>query len=79
MNNYTIIEMAIRQEYTRATSTYPRFHSGHEGLAVIMEEFDELKQEVYKKPAKVDKELMRKEAIQVAAMAIRFIMDICDE
>lgn len=79
MNNYTIIELAVKQEYHRAINTYPTFHSGHEGIAVIMEEFDELKQEVYKKPDKVNKELMRKEAIQIAAMAIRFITDICDE
>lgn len=79
MNNLTIIELEIRQEYSRATSKFSPFHSGHEGLAVIMEEFDELKAEVYKKPDKISKELLRKEAIQVAAMAIRFITDICDE
>lgn len=79
MNNYTIAELDIRHEYLNATQKYPAFHSGHEGLAVIMEEFDELKAEVYKKPSDVNKDLMRKEAIQVAAMAIRFITDICDE
>jgi hypothetical protein len=47
--------------------------SGHEGLAVIEEEFLELRLEVFwgKDPAK-----LREEAVQLAAMALRFLCDI---
>lgn len=59
------------------------FHSAHEGWAVLREEVDELWDEVKKNP-KTDEERaahrvrMRKEAVQVAAMAFRFIEDVCD-
>jgi hypothetical protein len=53
-------------------------HSAHEGLAVLLEEVDELKAEVWKKPAQRDVAAMRKEAIQIAAMALRFVLDVCD-
>ena len=33
---------AVRREYARAKSSYPAYHSGHEGYAVIREELDEL-------------------------------------
>ena len=62
-------------ELTKAINSYKSFNSAHEGYAVILEELDELWDEVKKKPSKVDIEKMRKEAIQVAAMAIRFIND----
>ncbi len=67
------------------------FNSIHEGLGVLWEEFEELKDEVFfgEKRAKqqhgitpdvaakhVHKERMRKEAIQVAAMAVRFIQEL---
>ena len=62
-------------ELTKAINSYKSFNSAHEGYAVILEELDELWDEVKKKPSKVDIEKMRKEAIQVAAMAVRFIND----
>ena len=58
-------------ELNKATTKHGPFHSTHEGYAVIKEELEELWDEV-----KVNnKEKARLEAIQVAAMAIRFIMD----
>lgn len=51
-----------------------KFNSPHEGYAVLLEEVYELWDEVRK--SKHDKELMRKEAIQVAAMAVRFIDEL---
>ncbi len=66
---------SVEIELTKAINSYKSFNSAHEGYAVILEELDELWDEVKKKPSKVDIEKMRKEAIQVAAMAIRFIND----
>jgi hypothetical protein len=69
--------LRIVQEYREATWLHGSFNSAHEGYAVILEELDELKAEVWKKRADRDIKLMRKEAIQVGAMALRFIMDVC--
>jgi len=68
----------IKQEYQIAANKYPKFHSTHEGYAVLKEELDELWTEI-----KANKNLsgngsMRKEAIQIATMAIRFIKDLCN-
>ena len=65
----------IRQEFERATEKHKTFNSAHEGYAVLLEEVDELWEEVKKKYEKRDGTKMRKEAVQVAAMAIRFIVD----
>ena len=63
-------------ELQMATDKFGAFNSAHEGFAVLKEEVDELWDEVKCKHR--DVALMRREAIQVAAMAIRFIMDVCD-
>ena len=64
-------------ELARATALHRPMHSAHEGYAVILEELDELKAEVWRKQS--DKAAMRKEAIQIAAMAMRFVRDVCDK
>lgn len=66
----------VMGEYDRAINTYPPFNSLHEGYAVILEELDELWDEVKKKPINRDMEVIKREAAQVAAMALRFIHDI---
>lgn len=68
----------IQEEYDRAIGKFPAFNSAHEGFAVLNEEVDELWDEVKKNPNSRNKKNLRKEAIQVAAMAIRFIKDCCD-
>lgn len=70
---------AIRDEFLEAAATHNApMHSLHEGYAVILEEMDELKAEVWKNPRKhPDRNaLARKEAIQVAAMALRLLHDV---
>lgn len=73
----------IFQELKSARSHFEPFHSPHEGASILREEYEELWDEVrankrHTRPTSLTKERMRKEAIQVAAMAIRFIRDICD-
>ncbi len=69
----------VQAEIDRATSQWPPFHSAHEGYAVLLEEVDELKKHVWTNQKRRDLEAMKKEAIQVAAMAIRFAIEVCSE
>ncbi len=73
---YNQVSMLVHNELREAAHKFGRFNTEHEGVAIIEEEFMELRECVFKKghgPAhKV------KEAVQLAAMAIRFIMD-CHE
>jgi hypothetical protein len=73
-----IIELAI-EELHSAQQNWPAFNSAHEGYAVLKEEVDELWDHVKTNQKKRDLAKMRKEAIQVAAMALRFAIEVCDE
>ena len=68
----------VSAEVARARTLYPSFHSGHEGYAVIREELDELWDEVKASKGLMQSELAGLEAVQVAAMALRFALDLCD-
>ena len=64
------------EELRRARAKFPVFVSAHEGFAILKEEVDELWDEVKgHHPERMKR--MREEAVQVAAMAIRFIEDVC--
>lgn len=67
---------AVSDEALRAQSIYGAFTSAHEGYAVLLEEVDELKAEVWKHQR--DYDAMRKEAVQIAAMAVRIVLEIAD-
>jgi len=69
---------AIHDEVNRAKGLYPKFHSLHEGYGVLLEEVDELWDMI--KASKLIKadDRMKAEAIQIAAMAVRFIEDLYD-
>lgn len=69
---------AVWDEFHAAIRANTSMHSLHEGYAVILEELDELKTEVWKNPHKHPdrNELARKEAIQLAAMALRLLHDV---
>jgi NTP pyrophosphatase (non-canonical NTP hydrolase) len=54
------------------------FVNQHEGYAVILEELDELWQEVKKNQKNYDIAAQRKEAVQCAAMCVRFIAELTD-
>ena len=64
-------------ELERAMAQYAAMHSPHEGWAIILEELEELWDEVKVRDDQRSVERMRAEAVQVAAMAMRFIIDIC--
>lgn len=68
-----------RSELSKAMQQWPPFNSPHEGFAVLNEEFDELKEHVWTNQKARDLQKMRKEAIQVAAMALRFATEVCNE
>lgn len=64
----------------RAIKKHAPMHSPHEGYAVILEELDELWDEVRLwQPDQPDLVAIRKEALHVAAMALRLIKDVCDK
>ena len=65
----------IGDELRRATVKHGPMVNAHEGYAVILEEVDELWEEV--KAQHPDKDKQQSEAIQVAAMAARFVIDVC--
>jgi len=75
MEKYKALEL-IDLEHSRAVRLFGKFKSPHEGLAIILEEYEELKAEVFQQPDKCDKERMAEEAKHIAAMALRFMIDL---
>ena len=62
-----------------ALAKWGRHNSAHEGFAVLLEEVDELKAHVWTKQKNRDLAAMRSEAIDVAAVALRFADELCTE
>jgi hypothetical protein len=76
-DNYEVALNDVFKEVRRAKSIYKEdFHNQHEGYAVILEEIDKLWDEVKKNQRNYDIPAQRKEAIQCAAMCIRFIAEL---
>lgn len=72
-----IIADEILREVDSARQQHPKnFVNQHEGYAVILEELDELWTEIKKKQSNYDLAQQRHEAIQVAAMVVRFIDEL---
>jgi len=71
----------LRNEYIKATEKFGEFHNAHEGYAVLLEEVDELWENVkLNQHTHTGRDaLMLIEAIQVGAMALRFIIDCCGD
>jgi hypothetical protein len=67
----------IGQEVMWALAAHGVMASAHEGYAVILEELDELWEQVRQKRADRDRAwMMRHEAMQIAAMAVKFMLGI---
>lgn len=77
-NDAELLAQEIAAEVQRARTLFPAINNPHEGLAVIYEEFDEFKAEVWRYNLAKGRDTrpeMRKELIQLAAMAMRTILD----
>jgi hypothetical protein len=70
-------EHAVEEAFS-ASAKFAPFNSAHEGYAVAQEEVDELWDHVKTNQNRRDISAMRREAIQCAAMFLRFVVDICD-
>ena len=73
------VDDEVTKELYTALEKWPAMNSAHEGYAVLLEEVEELKAHVWMNQKKRDLTAMRKEAIQVAAMAMRFAIEVCNE
>lgn len=71
-DSYTIAANEILHEAESARNKFAAFNSSHEGYAVIAEELDELWDDV--KANNIEHAI--EEAVQVGAMALRFIADM---
>ena len=69
------IYLEIAKEVERAIQLYEPFHSLHEGYAVLKEEVDELWDQVKVKQGSRWPGAVKDECIQIAAMAVRIIID----
>ena len=76
MDEFYDILSIVENEVLNACANFPPFHSAHEGYAIILEEVDELWAEIKNNKAPNSLTRQLKEAKQVAAMAIRFMLDI---
>jgi hypothetical protein len=70
------ISEEIAAEATRAATIHAPLHSPHEAISVIREEFEELWDHV-KADTGLSKDA-RKEAVQLGAMALRYILNLID-
>lgn len=75
MNRLSRVQKLVKDEYDKAVLLNKKFNSPHEGLAVIEDQFEDLKKEVFKTYLTRERGKMQSQAVQVAAMAIRFIVD----
>lgn len=73
-----VVIAAVITELSRADRNHGPMASAHEGYAIVFEEMDELWDHVKTRQRDRDLTAMRKEAVQIAAMAIKFVRDVCD-
>lgn len=76
LNQAAILAVA---EARQSAAKWPAYNSAHEGFGVLLEEVDELKAHVWARQPKRDLAAMRAEAQQIAAVALRFAAEVCNE
>lgn len=77
VNGSLLVE--VDDELVRAESLHGKQANLHESYAVLLEEVDEFWDEVKVNQKRRDMASIRKELIQIAAMALRTIKDCVDE
>jgi hypothetical protein len=68
-----LLTRMLYDELSEAQKKFPPFNSAHEGFAVLKGEVDELWEAIKNNESE---KCMAQEAIQVAAMALRFVNDV---
>ena len=76
MNKNAALALVL-DELERAVEQHKPFNSPHEAYAVILEELEELWVEVKANNGRGHRGVS--EAVQTAAMAMRYLVDLCDE
>ncbi|GAB4508198.1 MAG: hypothetical protein Tsb0020_55980 [Haliangiales bacterium] len=76
MSAITRLAAEIAEEVQRAELRHAPMNSPHEGWSVIYEELEELREHVRADTGRSAE--ARKEAIQVAAMGLRYVLNLCD-
>lgn len=71
-----VILAMVREEVLAAAIKHQPMHSPHEGISVIFEEYDELWDHVKADTGRTDDAM--DEAIQIAAMGVRYVLDLCN-
>lgn len=79
VKTYSECSHEIMRMIAKAVDRWGVMNSAHEGYGVLLEEVDELKAHVWMKQPGRDLEAMRQEALDVAAVAIRFAVECCTE
>lgn len=79
MREYADAAHEMLRTLAAAVDAWPSMNSAHEGYGVLAEEVAELFDEVRLKQSKRTVEAMRKECLDVAAMAIRMAVEVCKE
>ncbi len=74
-NRIAFVLREINMEYRSARTKHSAMRSTHEGYAVLLEEVDELWDAIKAD----DLEHARREAIQIGAMALAFLLEVCDD
>lgn len=64
-------------ELEKAETAHAPMHSPHEGWSVIWEELEELREHVRADTGRSG--AARKEALQIAAMGMRYALNLCDQ
>jgi len=72
-DDFDKLAQLVKIEYTKAVAKFGPFKSNHEGYAILKEEVDELWDGIKKNDNKL---ALKEEALQIAAMAIRFCVDL---
>ena len=74
LDNFYTVAFDVRDELERGAAKNGPLNSHHEAYAVLLEEVDEYWDEVKKRTP--DRQRMREELIQIAAVAIRTALEL---